>query len=381
MIWAFAIEAEQLPDGRILVSGKAPVLEEDLQNERDPHYRYLTSVRTRFGQKGSGLLSPHVRFANASSDQDLLEFVREFGPVAATEIAEVDPERNVEASLEELTGERTLIGAYEDLSRLRNERRIYAAALSLLGELKRGEDKSQRDSIRTHISEIADGIMSWPEQWRREKRWREVHAAGPIPWHFDSDCRDSIWRMKFAADWERPAAPRREDYPDSESYGRGVLKDSIARAMRLTPYQAGGQALCTLMNSFPTDIKYVGDHPVETLPFTALKFGIRPSLYLILREVCFGQSGTNICLNDRCNRFFVSQREGNVFCSRECSQKYRQRVYWANGGSRKRKRRRAVQQAKQKRNRPTRRRRKIERPTFTNEQLIEAAEASPRIVS
>lgn len=332
MIWAFDVEAEPLPDGRILVTGKLPMVDADLEMERDPHKRYLSSVKTRFGQKSTGLLSPHVRFANARTDPDLLQFVREFGPVAATEIAEVDPKQNAEASLDELeeaAAERTVIGAYEDLPRLHNERRIYAASLSLLNELKRGEDKSHQNSIRKYISEIAEGITCWPEQWSREREWRNAHSAGPIAWHFDSFCRDNIWRMKFAADWDRPPVPRREDYPDGDSYGRAVLKYSFQGAWRTTPHRAGQQVLCTLLNSFRTEITYIRDQPVERLPFTALKFGVRPSLYLILRKLCFGQSGTNICRNDRCNGFFVSQREGNVFCSPECSRKYRQRIYWA----------------------------------------------------
>jgi len=346
MIWAFDIEAEQIPDGPLFVSGKVPALDDDLEIERDPHHRYLSSVKLRFGQKGTGLLSPHVQFANAVSDQDLLEFVREFGPVAATDVPEADPAENFTASTdsEGLAAQSTTVAAYENLSSLRNERRIYAAALSLLSELKRGKDKSQRDQIRAYISEIAEGISSWPEQWLREKEWRDAHSAGPIPWHFDFLSRDYIWRMKFAADRERPA-PRREDYPDTDSYREAKYRHSAEKVVGTTPHVAGQGVLCKLINSFPTEIRYIGHHPVDTLPFAALKFGVRPGLYLILKHVCFGQSGTKICHNDQCNRFFVSQREGQVFCGPECSQRHRQRIYWSAKGSRRRKRRRAAQRA------------------------------------
>lgn len=358
MVWAFDIEAEQLPDGRISVFGKMPVLDGDPEIERDAYHRYLSSVKVRFGQKSTGLLSPHVRFANAVSDADLLEFVREFGPIAARDIAEeADLEEDFTAStdFEEHAKERGLIGAYETLSSLRNEHRIYAAALGLLSELKRDEDKSQQGKIREYISEIADCISSWPKQWLREKQWRDAHSAGPILWHFDALSLDYIWRMKFAADCER-SAPRREDYPDSDSYREAKGRHSVEKAMRTTPHVAAQQVLCKLINSFPTETRYIGDYPVDTLPLDALKFGIRPSLYLILKHVCFGQSGTNICRNDRCNRFFVSQREGQVFCGSECSQKHRQRIYWATKGSPRRKRRRAALRAATKKKKSRNRR-------------------------
>ena len=35
------------------------------------------------GKQRTGKDSPHIRFANAESDDDLIEFVRSFGPVVA----------------------------------------------------------------------------------------------------------------------------------------------------------------------------------------------------------------------------------------------------------------------------------------------------------
>jgi hypothetical protein len=339
IVWAFDVTAHQTSDERIVVTGKVPVLGSEFQLERDAYRRYLSSVKSKFGQKGTGLTSPHIKFANAVTDDKLLDFVREFGPVAATEITEVDPPGYEEVPLSALPARRTLVSATETLVSLRRERRIFAAALGLLGELKRGKAHAQPAAIRDYVSEIAKGIWYWPDQWSNENKWRVEHSAGPTAWSFDSDDRDHISRMEFTAEWKRPCARRREDYPDRESYQFEVFKHAIHR-LRTSPYDAGQQVLCDLVNSFPAKIECFGDHPAETLPVGAIRFGIRPCLYLILKREFLWGRGTLVCRNDRCNQFFISERAGQVFCGEDCSREYRQRDYWVRVGSKKRRRRR-----------------------------------------
>ena len=344
IVWAFDITASRASGERILVTGKEPVLGSEFQLERDAYSLYLSSVKSKFGQKGTGLTSPHIRFANAVTDGELLDFVREFGPVAAAEIDRVEPPDYEEVSLAELPTRRTLVSATENLASLRTERGIFAAALGLLDEVRRGRTQARVAAVRGYLSEIANGIWDWPDQWRNENRWRVEHSAGPTAWRFDPNIRDQIWRMTFAAEWERPNAPMRDHSSDSETYQLEVIKHAL-QGGRVSHYEAGRQVLCDLINSFPAEVGWFGDHAAETLPFDAIRFGIRPCLYLILKREFLWGRGTLVCRNDRCNQFFVSERAGQVFCCEDCSRKYRQRDYWARVGSKKRRRRRRKERA------------------------------------
>src|ERR1035437_9841094 len=87
-IWASDITADFWSKEELLVTGRLPILDSDLQPARDAFLRYLSSVKLEFGQKGTGRPSPHIIFANAVSDEALVDFVREFGPVAAKEVVE-----------------------------------------------------------------------------------------------------------------------------------------------------------------------------------------------------------------------------------------------------------------------------------------------------
>jgi hypothetical protein len=89
--WASDIEADFLSKEESLVTGKLPTLESDWQSSRDAFRRYLTSVKLEFGQKGTGRPSPHLTFGNAVSDDALIGFVGEFGPVVAKDVVEIEP--------------------------------------------------------------------------------------------------------------------------------------------------------------------------------------------------------------------------------------------------------------------------------------------------
>jgi hypothetical protein len=72
--------------------------------------------------------TPHIRFANAKTDQELITFVKKFGPIWTESIAEEDTDRFL------------FRAAKQSLDTLHREQRIYAAALDLLEELAKGKD-------------------------------------------------------------------------------------------------------------------------------------------------------------------------------------------------------------------------------------------------
>jgi hypothetical protein len=329
--WASDIVVESsLSD--LHITGKLPMVESDLQPSRDAFRRYLSSVKSEFGQKRASLPSPHISFANAVSDDALIGFVSEFGPVAVKDVVEVEQTQQEGMWLEDFGKRdwRTSIGAVQNLATLRRERQTYASALELLGELMRGEDAANVTAIQRHISAIADGVWYWPEQWEAERQWRASHSSAPIAWHFEPNRRDYICLLKYDA--LHPEPPRKG------SLARQELDDPIGThtawfAMLTETYRAGHLVLCELINAFDTEVQYFGDRAVEALPFGSLRFGIRPALYLILKHLYLGRAGAKVCSNDRCRRFFESEREGQVYCSIECSQRYRQRQYWAKWGA------------------------------------------------
>jgi hypothetical protein len=258
----------------------------------------------------------------------LTDFVNEFGPVAANEVLEVESTRPEGMSLLDQFDYRTSRGAIQDLAALRREQRTFASTLELLAELRRGENSASIAAIQQPIAGIADGVSYWPEQWDAERQWRTSHNSAPIAWHFDASRRDYILLLKSDASHPKPPRP------------------TFASVTRTPPYSAGHLVLCALFNAFDTKLEHFGDGAVEALPFDSLRFGIRPALYQILKHVYLGHVGIQVCRNDRCRQFFESTRGGQVYCSTECSERYRQRQYWAKSGSDQRKRRRARRERK-----------------------------------
>jgi hypothetical protein len=285
-----------------------------------PRSGYFSSVRWEFGEKRTGGKSPHIRFANANSDEELIEFVSEFGPVVPSAASVHDPPYP----------EVTTITAVQSLPVLRREQSTYASAVRLMIELKRGSAQSDANAILQHVSKIVEGVMFWPEQYEAECIWRQGQYLPSASWHFDTDSRLPFFRwkreMEFRLEFEKIAIPERDSYSDFDSYLSALSLHMVVRSTQPTVHYVGHNVLCKLINAFRTEVQHLGDYSVEALPFFSLRLGIRPALYVILKHEYLG-------------RFFVRERAGAHFCSPDCSQQYRQRIYWAQIGAKKRKRR------------------------------------------
>jgi hypothetical protein len=350
--WASAIAVRRQAD-RLLVTGKLPITDSDIENSADPYFRYITSVKSEFAQKQTGRNSPHIRFANALDDESLTAFVREFGPVVPSEVSIHEPPDFELAPLEEQerTDLHSTVAAVQTLATLRTEQRTYAAALRLMIELKRGRDRSAASAILQHVTTIAEGVCYWPDQCDGERAWRQEQFFEPPTWHFDTGDRHLFSGWKSDVEWwvryEQTPAPKRDAYPDSDSYLRAYVRHVFH--LRPGAHDVGHGVLCKLVNTFRTEVvNYHDDHPVDALPLFSLRFGIRPALYVILKMEYLGHGGAMICGNDRCGEFFVSERAGQRYCSADCSQRYRQREYWVRTGAKKRKRRRVKLRSKTK---------------------------------
>lgn len=329
LAWASDIVVDYADDERVLVSGKLQMSVEEVDPERDVYYAYRSSVKTKFAQKGTGQGSPHICFANAKTDAELLQFVRHFGPIAAAEITTVEPQDPFGVSLEEAEkiDWRMSIRAVQDMQTLRRERQTYAAALAIVSELQRGERRASGVAIQEHISRIVEGVWSWPDENATEERWFAANSVGSIGWTFNCSRRDYIAHIKSQI-----------VIPETIREGAGFSFHPFRR----TPYSAGHSVICELVNSFQTQV-LLWPSPLEAPPFRSWLFGVRPLLYLILKDTYLGRGGARLCTNDQCGRFFESERAGQQFCSSECSQRYRQRKYWTRSGSKKRRIRRRRQ--------------------------------------
>ncbi|MGB8031793.1 MAG: hypothetical protein WCF30_19235, partial [Terracidiphilus sp.] len=261
---------------------------------------------TGFLTAGKALFLSNVQhlkrqFTDRLSDDDLIDFVRDFGPVVSKSwkllpfVPPPGPWRADDPSVQ------ILMRVRQDLQELRSERRIYKAAFGLLVELDKKPIEFDVDCAKQQMAEIARDIRGWPRQWNREKKER-----GENP----------LWRVR--GDSIRRIAALAKSGPD----------------LLLPPQLDARIVICELVNVFPS---LAFPNPPEMHSY--IRFGIRPLLYSILRREFFQTRDVGVCANTQCRAFFEVERAGQRFCDDECSRSQRQRDYWKNRGKRVRKKR------------------------------------------
>jgi hypothetical protein len=231
------------------------------------------------GKQSAGKDSPHIRFANADTDDKLIAFVGQFGPVVADNV--------------KVGGEPPLtVVAMQDMKELRNERTIYRAALTLMTSMT--PPIFDYAEAQLQIQTIADHIVDWPRQWKRESLERK---AEPL-WRLGADSLERVKRL------------------------------SHGRPDRLLPPELGARiVICELVNIFRPLL-----FPNALELNASIRHGIRPLLYAVLRREFLNQRDTTVCANSHCRDFFEVERAGQQFCTPECSRRQRQRDYWKNSG-------------------------------------------------
>lgn len=308
-VWAVEINVAK-GGNRLSISGKVPFSESDLKLSDDLFLIYLQNRES--SNKGARNKSAHLEFANAHNDEELIAFVRRFGPVAASKVNLV---RRADDGAEDLAS-REVINGVQGLKELRHEQGIYRSCLRLLGELTRGEKGASLAVIRECASFIVPGVSQWLRDWDKEFVSRARKKQGPPFWHF-----------------------RAENY-NALRHFQAVCASEPSGLAGYDPFSAGHELLCGILNAFPTKIEFLLDRPIETVPYESLLYGVRPLLYLILRHEYLTQIGMDVCANPACARLFVIERLHQRFCDEHCSRRFRQRQYWANRGSRRRAQRR-----------------------------------------
>ena len=306
--WAEPLKGNELTVERIgedlKITGLVPVYKsKDSPCDLIDQYE-IFAKQLAIGRQREGMQSPEMSLANADTDDKLIAFVRQFGPVVAKCAIDTRmiPEENQESH-----AFRRLI-AHQNVQELRSEQAVYRAALHLIMRLNQPD--YDYASARELVKTIAANIRDWPRQWEREQSLRKV---------------EPIWLL-------RPNSLERIEDLSS------LPQDCIL------PAEVDGRiVICELLNSFPSTV-----FPNFLEMHSSIKFGIRPLLYSILRRQFLHPRGFSICLNTQCRKFFNIERARQQFCSPECSLHHRQRVYWQERGSKLRKKRIAQRKKKGK---------------------------------
>jgi hypothetical protein len=295
------LEVEQVGSD-LHISGLVPRYQvQDAPTDLVRHFEKTPRSRP-IGQQRVGKEPPDIRFANATSDDELISFVRRFGPV----VAKVVQDTRLSAELGEPRLPARLI-AHQDLEELRSEQLIYRSALGLVMQLN--ERKFEYDVAQQQIKTIAANIGDWPRQWEREKSRRRAEPT-----------------------WELSA----------QSLKR-IQQRSSGRPDQLLPATLDARiVICELLNSFRS---MIFPNPLEM--HSSIKFGVRPLLYSLLRRQFLHPRGFAVCANTQCRNFFNIERAGQQFCDEVCSLQHRQRVYWERRGKKLR-RARTKEQGKTK---------------------------------
>jgi hypothetical protein len=302
-VWATKIAVAAEGD-HLSISGRVPFSDSDLESAEDLFVTYLQNRES--ANKGARNQSAHLQFANAQTDEDLIDFVKRFGPVSAHDVNLI---RASTVGKAHAPFTRDLVTSLQRLVDLRREQRIYKACLRLVGELSRGEKDVSLGIVRECVSLVVQGISHWQTDWDRESASRRMKKQGPPRWQFGNENYEALLQLQAA-----------------------TVSDPVDLAGYI-PFRAAHEVLCGILNAFPTRIEILLDRPVEALPYEALLYGVRPLLYLILRHEYLTQVGVGVCANSACSRFFVIERLNQQFCDETCSRRSRQRQYWAQKGS------------------------------------------------
>jgi hypothetical protein len=347
------------------------------------------------GQQRTGTHSPEVSFANAHTDEELIAFVRRFGPVVAKSVE--DTAMIPDKELGEPRWPRRLI-AHQDMEELRKEQMTYRAALALVVQLDQvnqrhvsvqqlmlaidaklteelkqtkmqyhyalvqqmmkifAETFAQSDrsshndlSVRHLLQGIAESIDEKVDKSNHASALRlaKIFASG-VQNYLDHPVYDYSSAQKlmstiatniqgWPSQWEREKSLRGDEprWKLSSDLLKLIEAPNEPRSDLFIPdFVAARRVICGLLNSFPST---VFPNPIEM--HSSIRFGIRPLLYSILRRQFINPRGFAFCANTECRNFFNVERAGQQFCSSECSLRHRQRIYWQDQGKKLREKR------------------------------------------
>ena len=261
--------------------------------------RQYTEYSRQWSEGRTGKRSPHIQFANASNDDELVAFVRRFGPIQA------------DGSLMERPN--GMIMARQDLPGLRRDHLMFKGAMKLVVGL--GDDDSKE------VNGIADGLTEMFRAALEPGPTSEIHTAPEFrscQWYGNTILRFANSLLVQGGPVLAPGQIHLQSIGDLHSM-------EAIRVRRI-----GQLGLAVLLNSFAPELVPVGNRMMELPVYDPCR--ILPVLYFMLRQDVLRKQAIAICERPECGAFFAVERAGSRFCSPECSQLQRQRDYWQRKG-------------------------------------------------
>lgn len=299
-VWAKAIEVTKRADV-LLVTGRGHLSTHIDPRNQDPAeiagldlYSRVARYRKRQLTSKKGTTEAGIyQFADANDDNKLVEFVSEFGPVWG----DVQPSTERDSAIKLIVE--------QDLSRLRNEQRIFAAVVELLSQINRNAKADLRKVVRAMAS-IAPP-MQLPRSLPRDFPKIEV--------------RD--WNEHEFDDYDTL------DYMSVASYATIAIfllteRETPEHEKRYSVLNYAHLALCEVLNAHPPELVPFGNEAIE-LPRISDK-GIRAALYFKLRLEYLAQRSIGTCL--KCGGHFPVLKRGARACSEACRRALRNQKYW-----------------------------------------------------
>lgn len=328
------------------------------------------AFKARTGDDWKKLSLPHLEFVDAETDEDLVDYVKKYGPVLAWAAKREDGE----------------VLAAQNLVVLRREQRIFAAAFKLREALWKipEEDKTAFDNAwatyehaGNRVVEIEGGnaeLHLRPREVSATEHETCIRAASQAQWKLFKlaerlrpkfepivsavstlanlvEQAQQARREELPYDVIRPeVAPEHFPYPSPPDFSawellgpqrrhlvsvfKSYVDDQIKRDLLDRVFWGGQRALCALLDDFPPKL-YVENGIILELP-SSTRFGIRPALYFMLRR--YFQMGKALVVCERCRTSFFSEsgRKRVRFCGADCSRRQRQSQYYFDTVKKKR---------------------------------------------
>jgi hypothetical protein len=254
---------------------------------------------------------PHLNFAAASTDDELIEFVKRYGPVWAS----------VPEDRKNPRADSTLV--CQSLPALRAEQRIFRALVELVGAMREGRDliqeacaieaelvpgESDADlsstrSLRTSQRLVRENAEVLAKIRQRATAFAQIIVAEGPPVH-----EDAPWSVRSSSHLDPLLLQEGND-----TVFWGVVLEQL------------GQVLCEIFNAVETRLYATGPF-VQELPTLGPR-GVRPLLYYLLRaEYLHGQM-LRACQRADCGAMFIPTRRHAKYCSPNCETVERQKRY------------------------------------------------------
>lgn len=258
--------------------------------------------------------TPMMRFANASSREELLRFVADFGPVVAAE--KPDTDHLIDAGV-------TFVQATQSWNDLESEHKLFQSLLGLLRIVKADNGEQELRGSQLLFDEVLRGTHEWIKQCKRESSMRCLSNLAPCAWNWTEEQQDTLDRLLGHA---RSGLSTDSANPQLARFL--VYGDPIANV---------NDAICDVLNAFPTYIQYLAARPNERpkvveMPRSDLTFGIRPILYFMLRSDYLRGWEMRLCSRIGCGIWFRPTGHRPHHCSALCARRARQKKSWETKG-------------------------------------------------